>query len=71
METPITVADILNGRGMAFFEQHDMGFLSILTDRGTEFCGRADAHGYQLYFAVNNIDHSKIKAMLPQMDRLV
>ncbi|CCN91948.1 hypothetical protein VIBNISFn27_p10107 [Vibrio nigripulchritudo SFn27] len=38
----------------------------ILTDRGTEYCGRVDQHDYQLYIAINDIDHTKTKAMSPQ-----
>ncbi len=64
--TPITAADLLNDRVMPFFEQHDMGLLRILTDRGTEYCGRADSHDYQLYLALNNIDHSKTNVKSPQ-----
>ena len=37
-----------------------------LTDRGTEYCGRIDHHDYQLYLAINDIDHTKTKAMSPQ-----
>jgi transposase len=66
MKTPITAADLLNDRVMPFFEQHDMGLLRILTDRGTEYCGKADSHDYQLYLALNNIDHSKTKVKSPQ-----
>ena len=40
--------------------------LRILTDRGTEYCGKKDQHEYQLYLAVENIDHSKTKARHPQ-----
>ena len=40
--------------------------LRILTDRGTEYCGRVDQHDYQLYLAINDIDHTKTKAMSPQ-----
>lgn len=40
--------------------------LRILTDRGTEFCGRVDQHDYQLYLAINDIDHTKTKAMSPK-----
>jgi transposase InsO family protein len=34
------------------------------TDRGTEFCGKPDE--YELYIAVENIDHSRTKARSPQ-----
>ena len=40
--------------------------LRILSDRGTEYCGRADQHDYQLYLAVNDIEHTKTKARHPQ-----
>ena len=40
--------------------------LRILTDRGTEYCGKADQHDYQLYLAINDIDHTKTKAKSPQ-----
>lgn len=65
MKTPITAADLLNDRVIPFFEQHNMWILSMLTDRGTEYCGKAD-HDYELYLAVNDIDHRKTKAASPQ-----
>jgi transposase InsO family protein len=34
----------------------------VLTDRGTEYCGVPDHHEYQLYLAVENIDHTRTKA---------
>jgi transposase InsO family protein len=37
-----------------------------LTDRGTEYYGRADRHDYQLYLALNDIDHTKTKVRSPQ-----
>ena len=65
-KTPITSADLLNDKVLPFYEQHGLPVLRILTDRGTEFCGRVDHHDYQLYLAVNDIDHTKTKAMSPQ-----
>lgn len=65
-KTPITVADLLNDRVLPFFEAHKLPMLRILTDRGTEYCGRVEQHDYQLYLAVNDIDHTKTKAMSPQ-----
>jgi transposase InsO family protein len=63
---PINSADILNDRVVPFFEKHGIDLLRILTDRGTEFCGRPDTHDYELFLALNNIDHSKTKAKSPQ-----
>lgn len=61
-KTPITSADILNDRVLPFFDQYQLPMLRILTDRGTEYCGRMDQHDYQLYLAINDIDHTKTKA---------
>lgn len=65
-KTPITAADLLNDRVLPFFKEKKLPMLRILTDRGTEYCGRVDQHDYQLYLAVNDIDHTKTKAMSPQ-----
>ena len=65
-KTPITAADTLNDRVLPFFEQQALPMLRILTDRGTEYCGRVDQHDYQLYLAINDIDHTKTKVKSPQ-----
>lgn len=65
-KTPITSADILNDKVLPFFELHKLPMLRILTDRGTEYCGKVEHHDYQLYLAINNIDHSKTKVQSPQ-----
>jgi transposase InsO family protein len=65
-KTPITAADLLNDKVLPLFEEHGLPMLRILTDRGTEYCGRQDQHDYQLYLAVNDIEHSKTKARSPQ-----
>lgn len=51
-KTPITAADVLNDKVLPFFEQHELPMLRILTDRGTEYCGRVEHHDYQLYLAI-------------------
>ena len=65
-KTPITAADLLNDRVLPFFEENQLPILRILTDRGTEYCGKAEHHDYQLYLAVNDIEHTKTKAQSPQ-----
>ncbi len=65
-KTPITAADLLNDRVLPFFEQQGLPVLRILNDRGTEYCGKAEQHDYQLYLAINDIDHTKTKAKSPQ-----
>ena len=58
---PITAADLLNDRVLPFFEEHDVKLLRVLTDRGSEFCGNPERHEYELYLAVEDIDHSRTK----------
>jgi len=65
-KTPITSADTLNDRVLPWFNSHQVPLLRILTDRGTEYCGKVESHAYQLYLSIENIDHSKTKARHPQ-----
>jgi transposase InsO family protein len=65
-KVPITAADILNDRVLPLFEKLEVSLLRILTDRGTEYCGREDSHDYQLYLALNDIEHTRTKAYSPQ-----
>src|SRR6202521_1845068 len=65
-KTPITAVDLLNDRVVPFFDEHDVKLCRMLTDRGTEFCGTSQAHEYELYLAVEDIDHSRTKARSPQ-----
>lgn len=44
--------------------------LRILTDRGTEYCGRAKHRDYELCLAVNDIEHTKTKAQSPQTNAI-
>lgn len=65
-KTPITSADILNDKVLPFYQEHDLPMLRILTDRGTEYCGKVENHDYELYLAINDIEHTKTKARSPQ-----
>ncbi len=62
----LVAADILNDRVVPWYEEQDVPLQRILTDRGTEYCGNREHHEYQLYLAVENIDHSRTKARSPQ-----
>ena len=65
-KTPITAADTLNDKVLPFFASQELPMLRILTDRGTEYCGKPEQHDYQLYLAINDIDHTKTKVKSPQ-----
>jgi transposase InsO family protein len=65
-KTPITAADLLNDRVVPFFDEHEIPLSRVLTDRGTEYCGTPEHHEYELYLAVENIDHTRTKVKSPQ-----
>ena len=65
-KTPITSADLLNDHVLPFYTNQELPVLRILTDRGTEYCGKVEQHDYQLYLALNDIEHTKTKARHPQ-----
>jgi len=65
-KTPITAAEMLNDRVLPFFEEQGIAVSRVLTDRGTEYCGNPQSHAYELYLAVENIDHTRTKARSPQ-----
>lgn len=70
-KTPVTAADLLNDKVLPWFAEQEIPLLRILTDRGTEYCGKVEQHAYQLYLAVENIDHSRTKARSPQTNGIV
>src|ERR1700738_2904897 len=65
-KTPITAADFLNDRVVPFFDEKEVKLSRVLTDRGTEYCGNPEHHEYELYLAVEDIDHFRTKTKSPQ-----
>jgi len=65
-KVPINSAELLNDRVIPFFDEHQVPLLRIITDRGTEFCGKPDTHDYELFLSLNDIDHTKTRAKNPQ-----
>jgi len=70
-KTPITAADLLNDRVVPFFEEQEITLCRVLTDRGTEYCGNPEHHEYELYLAIEDIDHSRTKTRSPQTNGIV
>jgi len=69
-KTPITAADLLNDRVLPFFEEHGIVVSRVLTDRGTEYCGNPEHHEYELYLAVEDIDHTRTRTKSPQTNAI-
>jgi transposase InsO family protein len=70
-KTPLTAADLLNDRVVPFFDAHEVKLSRMLTDRGTEYCGTPERHEYELYLAVEDVDHSRTKTKSPQTNGIV
>lgn len=62
----LTAADMLNDRVLPLYAAHDIPLLRILTDRGTEYCGKPESHEFELYLTIEDIDHTRTKARSPQ-----
>lgn len=65
-KTAITAADMLNDKVLPFYEEQGIPLLRIITDRGTEYCGKPEYHEYELYLQLEGIDHTKTRARSPQ-----
>jgi transposase InsO family protein len=65
-KTALAAADMLNDRVLPWYAQHGIPLLRILTDRGTEYCGKREHHEFQLYLEIEDIDHTRTKVKHPQ-----
>jgi transposase InsO family protein len=70
-KTALTAADLLNDRVVPFFDAQEVRLCRVLTDRGTEYCGSPEHHEYELYLAVEDVDHSRTKTKSPQTNGIV
>jgi transposase InsO family protein len=61
----LVAADLLNDQVLPFFEAEEIRLLRILTDRGSEYGGSREHHEYQLYLAIEDVDHTKTKVKSP------
>ncbi|ABM48459.1 type III secretion chaperone BicP [Burkholderia pseudomallei 305] len=52
-------ADLLNDRVAPFFDSAGILLLHVLTDRGTEYCGNPEHREYELYLALEDMDHAR------------
>ena len=64
-KTPITAADLLNDRVVPFYDAREVKLTRVLTDRGTEYCGNPEHHEYELYLALEDVDHTRTKTKSP------
>ncbi len=67
---PEHAALLLHNEVLPFYEGEGVRVKAVLTDNGREFCG-TDAHPYELYLALNDIEHRKTKVRSPQTNGFV
>lgn len=68
---PITAVDIIYGRVLPFYEAEEVTILNMLTDNGTEFKGKPDSHHFELFLALNDIEHRYCKVGTPRTNGFV
>ena len=63
-------ADLRNDRVLSFYEEQGIALLRMLTDRGSEHCGKRAHHANELYLNLENIEATRTHIKLPQTNRM-
>lgn len=67
---PEAAAAVLHNDVLPFYAERSIPVSAVLTDNGREFCG-TDSHPYELYLALNEIEHRRTKVRKPQTNGFV
>jgi transposase InsO family protein len=67
---PECAVAVLHNDVLPFYQERNIKVNAILTDNGREYCGK-DTHPYELYLALNDIEHRKTKVGHPQTNGFV
>ena len=65
-KAPMTAVDTLYSRVLPFYEESGAEVDRVLTDNGREYCGRPLQHFYELFLALNQIEHRRTEVRSPQ-----
>ncbi len=68
---PVTACDLLYGRVLPFYEALDVPVSALLTDNGREFCGKPEAHPFELLLSMEGIAHRTTKVRSPRTNGFV
>jgi transposase InsO family protein len=68
---PVTAVHVLNLDVLPFFEQHNATIENILSDNGSEYCGKLDRHPYELFLQLENIKHRRTRVSRPQSNGFI
>ncbi len=61
---PEAAAAVVHNDVLPFYESRQLAVGAILTDNGKEYCG-TEAHPYELYLALNDIEHRRTRVKHP------
>lgn len=61
----MTAVDVLHDRVLPFYEEHGVEIDHLLTDNGREYCGLPLHHPFELFLAVNQIEHRHTRVHSP------
>lgn len=67
---PEAAVAVLHNDVLPFYQDLGLSVLAVLTDNGREFCGK-DTHPYEIYLALNEIEHRQTKVRHPQTNGFV
>jgi transposase InsO family protein len=67
---PEAAVAVVHNDVLPFYQGKGLPVDAILTDNGREFCG-TDAHPYELYLELNDIEHRKTQVRRPQTNGFV
>lgn len=67
---PEAAVAAMHNEALPFYHQHDIPVGAVLTDNGREFCGK-DTHPYELYLALNDIEHRRTQIRRPQTNGFI
>jgi transposase InsO family protein len=67
---PEAAVALLHNDVLPFYQDRGIAVGAILTDNGREFCG-TEAHPFELYLALNDLEHRRTKVRSPQTNGFV
>lgn len=67
---PEAAVAVLHNDVLPFYADHQLSVQAVLTDNGREFCG-TELHPYELYLALNDLEHRKTRIRRPQSNGFV
>jgi transposase InsO family protein len=67
---PECAAAVLHNDVLPFYRAKGLPVITVLTDNGKEFCG-TDTHPFELYLALNDIEHRHTQIRRPQSNGFV